>query len=133
MIARIVPLSLVVLGCRGQSQGTGAVGDRAASPPRRDEAPVPLDAEPPIEYPASLAAQRQGGSVLLRLYIDSTGTVVPESTTVQESSGFPALDSAAIAGAPRVRYAPALRDGAPIPTVFLQPVTFRASRRRDTP
>ena len=38
------------------------------------------------------------GRVLLRLYADSLGTLVPDSTRVAESSGYPALDSAALAG-----------------------------------
>ena len=35
------------------------------------------------------------GSVELRLFVDSAGQVVPESSTVQRTSGYAALDSAA--------------------------------------
>jgi TonB family protein len=107
--------------------------DRPASALRREEAPVPLDPLPPIQFPDGLAAQRLGGSVLLRLYVDSTGRVVPESTAIQESSGYPAFDSAAVEAAPRVRYAPALRDGVPVASPFLQPINFRTPARGGTP
>ena len=51
------------------------------------------------------------GRVLLRLYADSLGTLVPDSTRVAESSGYPALDSAAVRGAAGLRFSPALRHG----------------------
>ena len=49
------------------------------------------------------------GTVILRLFADSTGKLVPDSTRVQESSGYPALDSAAVAASPSLL----LRAGAP--------------------
>jgi TonB family protein len=68
--------------------------------------------------------------VLLRLYADSNGMIAPESTRVAESSGYPALDSAAIAGAPGLRFAPAVHEGRPVATLFLQPIQFRNQQRR---
>jgi TonB family protein len=62
---------------------------------------------------------------VLRLFVDSTGRLVPESSRVAESSGYPALDSAALAGARQLRFAPARRHGLPVATAFLQPVEFR--------
>lgn len=116
----------LVAGCQTDPKGTVTLGaDRPGSALRREEAPVPLDPDPGIVFPEALAAQRLGGSVLLRLFVDSVGKVLPESTSIQESSGYPALDSAAIGAAPRLRYAPALRDGVPVASPFLQPVTFR--------
>jgi TonB family protein len=70
--------------------------------------------------------------VLLRLYADSQGTLLPESTKVAESSGYPALDSAAMAGAPSLRFSPALRNGRPVAGAFLQPIHFRNPRSRST-
>ena len=96
---------------------------------RGDEAPVPLDAQSPVEYPTALFDQAIGGTVVLRLFVTETGTVVPDSTRVQESSGYPALDSAALAAAPKLRYAPATRNGAPIASPFTQPIIFRAPER----
>lgn len=96
-----------------------------AGPPPESEAPVALNADSPIGYPPALYDQRIEGDVVLRLFIDSTGHMVPESTRVAESSGFPALDSAALAGSPQLHFAPAKRRGIPIATAFLQPIEFR--------
>ena len=65
------------------------------------------------------------GKVILRLYVDSTGAVVDDSTKIAESSGYPALDSAAVRAAPELRFSPALRNGQPVAALFLQPVQFR--------
>ena len=92
---------------------------------RGDEPPVALNAVSPLGYPPALARERIDGVVLLRLYVDSTGRLVPDSTRVAESSGYPALDSAALAGAGALRFSPALRRGTPVGTAFLQPVHFR--------
>ena len=114
-------------GCRAAPDATVTLpADAASAAGRRDEPPVPLNAEPPAEYPAALAQQRIGGRVILRLFVDESGTVVADSTRVQESSGYPALDSAALAAVPKLRYAPALRDGRPVAAPFLQPFNFRA-------
>jgi TonB family protein len=127
VIERLAPVLLAAcLGCRSKPETTVALPDKNPNAsPRRDEPPVPLNAEPPVSYPEALAAQRLGGSVILRLFVDSTGKVVPDSTAVQESSGYPALDSAALAAVPKLRYAPGLRNGTAIGARFLQPFNFR--------
>ena len=81
--------------------------------------------EPQVEYPPGLFEQGVGGTVQLRLFVDSTGAVVADSTRVEASSGYPALDSAAFAAAPRLRYAPGLRNGKPAAMPFVQPIHFR--------
>lgn len=82
----------------------------------------------PVRYPPALLAQGIEGRVLLRLYVDSAGNVIPDSTRVAESSGYPALDSAALVGAPELRFAPALHQGQAVAAPFLQPVQFRSTR-----
>jgi periplasmic protein TonB len=89
------------------------------------EAPVATNPEPPFSYPTSLYDQGVEGSVVLRLFVDSTGFVVPESTSIAEGSGYAAFDSAALGGATTLQFAPARRDGTPVSTIFLQPVHFR--------
>ncbi len=126
---RILLTAALILGaCRAKPDSTMTlpVDQPAATPARGDEPPVPLNAHTPADYPPALLSQRIGGTVLLRLFLSDSGTVVPESTRVQESSGYPALDSAALAAVPRLRYAPALRDGRPVASGFLQPFNFRA-------
>jgi TonB family protein len=111
-------------GC-GRSDDTGSDADS----PRRDDPPVALDAEPPVTYPPELYRQGIEGSVTLRLFVDDKGGVVAESTQVAESSGYPEFDSAAVAGVPRMRFAPAQRDGRPVAIAFTQPVHFRRPDR----
>jgi TonB family protein len=89
------------------------------------EVPVALNADSPFGYPPALYDRGIEGEVVLHLYVDSTGRLVPESTRIEEPSGTPALDSAALAGAPGLRFAPATRRGVPIGAGFLQPVRFR--------
>ncbi len=93
---------------------------------RKDLPPVALNAESPIEYPRQLFEQGIEGSVLLQLYVDSTGVMIPDSSRVFETSGYPALDSAALAGAADLKYSPALRNGKHVAAAFLQPVEFRS-------
>src|SRR5687768_11650797 len=60
-----------------------------------DSLPVMRNAELPFKYPPELYAQKVQGNVTLRIHIDTAGRVRPESTSVIESSGYPALDSSA--------------------------------------
>jgi len=122
--------AVVVIGLAGCGD-TPAPRDQAAADPAvnrpRDEPPMVLNADIPIRYPERLASAGLGGTVVLRLFVDSAGRIVPESTAVQESSGHPGLDSAALAGADRLRFAPALVDGNPVAARFLQPIDFAAA------
>ena len=92
---------------------------------RRNDVPVAINGESPFQYPAELYDQGIEGEVRLRLWVDSTGRTAPESTRVSSSSGTPALDSAALAGAVQLQFAPAHRDGHAIASAFYQPVIFR--------
>jgi TonB family protein len=117
-------LALLVLGCGRSSPPRDAQGTQAAPPPE-SEPPVALNPDVPIAYPPALFEQKVEGDVTLRLFVDSTGRLVPESSRVAEPSGYPALDSAALAGSAALRFAPAKRHGIAVATVFLQPVEFR--------
>ncbi len=119
-----------VPGCDRGNDDTMRLVDYAAPPPvtPADEPPVAINPVSPVRYPPALLAQGIEGRVLLRLYVDSAGRVIPDSTRIAESSGYPALDSAALVGAPELRFAPALHQGQAIAAPFLQPVQFRSSR-----
>ena len=93
---------------------------------RPDSLPAMLNKRPPFQYPAAMLAKKVQANVTLRIHIDSTGKVVPESTTVAESSKFPELDSAAVRGARDLRFAPAKKRGKPVSVSLLFPVFFRA-------
>lgn len=109
----------------GPTPATPAAAVPAPSAPPADGAPRMLNPEPPFRYPAPLYARRVQGNVTLRLWVDAAGAVRPESTRVAEPSGYPPLDSAAVAGAERLRFAPAVRAGRPHGTPVLFPVYFR--------
>lgn len=126
----LIAAALLTAACSSPPDGTMDLpAGQGANTSRGDEAPVPLDAQSPVEYPQALFDQAIGGTVVLRLFVTETGEVIPDSSRIQESSGYPALDSAALAAAPKLRYAPATRDGAPIAAPFTQPIIFRAPER----
>jgi TonB family protein len=111
-----------------------ACGERSADNDSGD--PTLLTRELPFVYPPALYEAGVEGDVALRLYIDSLGLVVQESTTVAEPSGHAEFDSAAVAGAPYLEFQPARSDGARIGKTVVLPVKFRRppadSARRDT-
>src|SRR5580765_4858941 len=105
-----VSLVLVVAACRGGSQESNGQVSQAAPPPE-SEPPVALNPDVPIAYPPALYEQRVEGDVTLRLFVDSTGKLIPESTRVAEPSGYVALDSAAVTGSAGLKFAPGKRHG----------------------
>jgi TonB family protein len=119
----LVGMLAVGAGCRRSPPPDDAGGGSGA--PADQEPPVALNGDSPIQYPPRLYDQKVEGDVVLRLFVDSVGRMFPESSRVAESSGYPALDSAALSGARKLRFAPARRHGLPIATAFLQPVEFR--------
>lgn len=92
---------------------------------RPDEAPKVLNTELPFRYPAMLYARKVQGNVTLRLYIDITGQARADSTRIEESSGYAALDSAAVKGSQELKFIPARLHGEPLATTVLFPVYFR--------
>jgi protein TonB len=84
-----------------------------------------LNKELPFRYPTSLYSQKVQANVTLRVFIDQEGQIVPESTHVAESSGYPPLDSAAVRGSGDLRFIPAKTRGQAVPVSILFPVYFR--------
>lgn len=121
MIREKGPMLLVLgaIACGGSGPAPAAGSAPAEEPP------VAVNAEPAVQYPPDLYDRRVEGDVVLRLFVDSSGRLSPESTRISESSGYAALDSAAVRGAYRLRFAPARRHGLPVATAFLQTVEFR--------
>jgi len=123
-------LMFAAAGCDRGDDGTVPLVDRGTTPLTlpAEEPPVAINPVSPVRYPPALLAQGIEGRVLLRLYVDSAGNLIPDSTRIAESSGYPALDSAALVGSSELRFSPALHQGQAIPAPFLQPVQFRSSR-----
>ncbi len=123
---------MTVAACERRDDGTMRLVSRDEPPvvSPAEVPPVAINPVSPVRYPEALLEQGIEGQVLLRLYVDSAGNVVPDSTRIAESSGYPALDSAALVGSPDLRFSPALRQGEPVAAPFIQPVQFRGSRTR---
>jgi TonB family protein len=128
-------LLAALVSCGDRSVGTVALGDHqpATAESTADQSPVAINPVTPMRYPPALLEQGIEGRVLLRLYVDAQGKLIPDSTRLAESSGYPALDSAALSGARELRFSPALRNGRAIAAPFLQPVHFRHPRSRSDP
>ena len=124
-------LGSFLLACGGGGEPPEEQASNSAPP--AFEAPVVINPESPVNYPPDLWQQQVEGTVVLRLHVDDKGNVVPDSTKVAETSGNPALDSAALKAVPDMRFAPARRGGQPVATTFLQPVHFRHQQRTAAP
>lgn len=123
MLARFAPAALVLLACT--DSGSGGRSGLEFGRDRPDESPVVVNKVLPFRYPAALYARKVQGNVTLRLFVDRDGRVRPDSTRVEESSGFPSLDSAAVVGSQDLQFVPAKLHGEPMGVVVLFPVYFR--------
>jgi TonB family protein len=74
------------------------------------------------EYPPQLRSAAVGGRVLLWLFIDASGHV--ERTVLKTSSGFSALDEAAMRVALTMEFSPALNRDRRVPVWVAVPVDF---------
>jgi TonB family protein len=113
--------------------GAAACGGSSDEPNESD--PALLTRDLPFVYPPALYAARVEGDVGLRLFVDSLGLVIPESTSVAEPSTHAEFDSAAVVGAPYLQFQPARVGGSRVGKTVLLPVKFRVppdTQRRDT-
>jgi TonB family protein len=104
-----------------------------AGPPTPDEIPRMINTELPFRYPPALYAQKVQGNVTLRLRVDTNGQVLRDSTQIEQSSGYPALDSAAVKGSQELHFVPARLHGDPMAVTILFPVYFRHPDARPLP
>src|SRR3954469_25416915 len=121
-VASLFALSMAIGACK-KGDGSNLSFQTVGRQP--DVAPVMLNKELPFRYPPALYAQKVQGNVTLRIYIDSNGAIVPDSTRVAETSGFNALDSAAMKGSRELKFEAAKTLGQPVPVSILLPVYFR--------
>ena len=91
------------------------------------ERPTPLFNEVPIEYPLSMWDQDIEGQTLLRVRVNDLGRV--DDVEIMQSSGHPALDTAAVRGARSLRFEPARRNGKRIEVWAQVPVEFSKQAR----
>jgi TonB family protein len=89
--------------------------------------PTLLNERLPFEYPQDAWESRIGGETVLRIRISTAGAV--DSIAVQKTSGHRSLDSAAVAGAGKLRYKPARQGERPIPVWATLPVRYPMPER----
>ncbi|MET0414258.1 MAG: energy transducer TonB [Polyangiaceae bacterium] len=107
--------------------GSAPVGTQrvATAIPSRDEKlekPRRLQLKEPA-YPATLRAQGIEGEVLVTVSIDARGVV--QQAAVLRGSGHAEFDAAALSAARAERFAPAARDGTPVPFTLSYTYRFR--------
>ncbi|MDB5699686.1 MAG: periplasmic protein TonB [Alphaproteobacteria bacterium] len=84
-----------------------------------------LSAEPP-RYPVESRRKREEGTVVLALLVGIDGRVA--TISVQQSSGFPRLDSAALSAVKRWKWTPRTIDGTPVQVRGLVEIPFVLKR-----
>lgn len=92
-----------------------AAETRPPEPPRRSL--------PKPEYPPESRHRGEEGDVRVALRIDQTGAV--RHIDILESSGSPALDTAALVATASWRFRPATRDGEPVASTVSTVIRFR--------
>lgn len=90
--------------------------------------PARSDSLHPFEYPPSAWSHGASGTTVLKILISETGSV--DSAFVLESSGDPALDSAAIANSRHLKWKPAEQGGRPIRIWGRLPVIYPRPEER---
>jgi protein TonB len=85
-----------------------------------DQPPRPIKITKP-QYPQEAFVKKIEGVVEVEFYIDASGMV----TRVRVIQSIPALDQAAVQCVTQWRFAPAIKNGHPVPTIARGPVTFR--------
>lgn len=103
--------------------GAGCAGDEIQPPALRAT-------ESAVEHPRHLAVAGVAGTTVLRLLVGAEGQV--DSVEVARSSGHPGLDSAAVHGARRMTFEPAVRGGQPVAAWVDVPVRFGNSAAPET-
>lgn len=116
---------VILLACNKPNDAVVQLPNGPAPASKKDEPPVAVNPDVPVNYPVALYQQGIEGRVLLKLFVDSTGRLNNDSTKVAESSGYPAFDSAAVAAVPKLRFAPGRRDGVAVAMSFSQPIVFK--------
>ncbi|MEJ2337268.1 MAG: energy transducer TonB [Gemmatimonadales bacterium] len=96
---------------------------------------IPYDVPPRLEnageiqrllergYPSQLREAGIQGTVILWIFVDEQGAV--KKTEVKESSGYEAMDEAALDTAEKMRFTPAMNRDKATPVWLAQPITFR--------
>ncbi len=99
---------------------------RVAAPRLIPSAALQYLQAPVLEYPRQSRRNGEQGRVVVRVYIDETGT--PGVVEIDQSCGHPRLDDAAIAAVRKARFKPYFEAGRAIPGWALVPAVFNLDR-----
>ena len=91
-------------GTKGGTSGTSGGGDTAPAAPPAERVEASLRAEATPEYPQELIEDDVEGSVTVKILVAADGSV--ESVRLVSSSGYSAMDRAAIAAGYRFQFNP---------------------------
>ncbi|MBC7853001.1 MAG: energy transducer TonB [Pirellulaceae bacterium] len=108
-----------------ESSSTSRQANATVSSPQASGAPDVLPSEtynPFPAYPPALLARRIQATVILRLRIAADGRLA--EATVHRTSGYEAMDQAALAGVRYWKFKPAIKNGKQVETVVRKPFTF---------
>jgi TonB family protein len=114
-----VVAAVILAGCTDLKAGWQRLAGEPVVPPAL------ISPELPFRYPMSLYVQQVHGDVTLRLHVDSSGLVVPESTAIVTASEHAEFDSSAIEGSARLVFRPARRGERHVGQTVLFPIKFR--------
>ncbi len=124
-VVLLAATAALLTACIDQHEAQTAIDAMLPSGVRPEVMPRVLNDAPPFVYPRAAYDARLHGDVLLRLWIDTSGVPSGDSIRVQEHAAQAVFDSAALAGAPSLRFSPAMQDGSPVAVSVLLPVQFR--------
>lgn len=86
------------------------------------EEPVPMPDPTPIDYPVSLWDEKVQGETELMIHVNERGDV--DSVYVSKGSGWAEFDSAAVAGARKLRFTPGRKGDRRVAMWTKMPVRF---------
>ena len=90
-----------------------------------DSPPQPVNKMQPV-YPSALLSKGIGGRVVITCVVDDSGRVA--STRIQQSSGVPDLDKAAINAVNKWKFKPGTKAGKKIKSTCNVPFTFQVKK-----
>jgi periplasmic protein TonB len=93
-----------------------------AEPAVQLEEPVPMPDPTPVEYPVALWDLRVQGETEVLIHVNQFGDV--DSVLVSKASGYAEFDSAAVAGARKLRFTPGRRGDRHVAMWTKVPVRF---------
>lgn len=120
---RLRPAAATSRGLRGAGPDTATFQRTAGSSSARPD----YLRNPPPAYPEESRRRREEGTVLVKVFVSPLGT--PQAVSLYRSSGFPALDQAALEAVRRWRFRPATAGGAPVASYAVVPISFHLTDR----